>query len=278
MKSIINKLALFIVALGFVSCEEVIDLDLKTGEPILVVEGNIDFSPENIKDTVSVKLTTTTGYYEKEIPKVHNAKVWVEDSKGTKYPLIEKDNSGIYISTEVKKDFVNSEYKLHVEHEGQIYEAEEKLVSTPEIIKVTQTKEKIFGDDYYAIRFHFQDTPQSDNSLNYYFRNIISTKNKPWSSIFSNEFTKGNKMESIIIDKDYKVGDTITIEFQQISRTYFDFMNAVYSNSSNGGGPFQVPIAKIKGNVKNITTVGKDAKGYFRITEKRTVKHTIVEQ
>lgn len=278
MKSIINKLAVLAIAFGFIACEEVIDLDLKTGEPTLVVEGNIDFSPENIKDTVAVKLTMTTGYYETTIPKVHHAKVWVEDGLGTKYPLTELNNTGRYISTEVKRDFAKNEYTLHVEHEGQIYEAKEKLLPTPEIIKVTQKKEKLLDKEYNVIRFFFKDTPNNDNSLNYYFRNLYSKNYKPWSSTFSNEFTKGNIMESIIIDEDYKVGDVVVIDFHQISRNYFDFMSAIYASSSNGGGPFQVPIAKIKGNVKNITTPGKDAKGYFRVTEKRSITHTIVEE
>lgn len=280
MKTIISKLVLFTFILGLISCEKVIDLELNTGEPTLVVEGNIDFNPEKTIDTVSVKLTMTTGYYEKEIPKVNNATVWIEDGKGNRYTLIEVDQTGEYISTEVKKDFVNNKYILHIEHNNQVYEAVEELITTPEIIKIEQSKINIMGKDLYQIKSYFQDTPIEGKRLNYYFNYFQHKALNPEIRVQSNEFSKGNVIDVTFLDIDekYQVGDTVTLDFHQISRNYYDFLHMLSASISNGGGPFQAPIAQIKGNVKNLTTPGKDAKGYFRITEIRTISHTIYEE
>lgn len=277
-----NKLAKYIgffsLIICFTACEQVVNLDLPTAPPRLVVEGNIDFNANNTPDTLAVKLSLTTDFYNPTAPKVHNALVWVQDGEGNKYPFEEIKDTGRYINTKVKKNFKKNEYKLHIEYDNDIYEATDLLLPTPEIQKVEQRREKFFEKDYYTIRIYFKDTQRQDSKLNYYYSFSQRNDKKPNLEIKNNEFNKGNIIESIFIDEDFEVGDKVLIDLHQISRNYYDYMYLLIGAINNGGGPFETPITSIKSNVKNLTHPDKEALGFFRVTEKQTVKHTIYEQ
>lgn len=276
--NILKYISILSILLYLTSCEHVIDIDLPTAPPRLVVEGNLDFDANNKQDTISINLSLTTDFYNPQAPKVHNATVWVEDGNGNKHPFKELNNTGRYISTSIKKDFVKNKYKLHIEYDNDIYEATESLVETPKIERLEQRREKFFNDYYYTIRIYFQDTDKGNNKLNYYYTNLLWENKRPALSVRSNEFSKGQLIEDISTDKDYKPGDKIQIDLHQISRNYYDYIWLINDALNNGGGPFQTPISKIKGNVKNLTTPDKEALGYFRVTEKQSIYHTIFEQ
>ncbi len=271
---------LFLLSLS--SCTEIIDIDLPTAEPRLVVEANLDFERVPATDTVIpayVKLSLTTDYFNPEIPPVNKAVVWVEDPTGTKFPFLELGTTGIYYSTEIEKPTDGAVFKLHIEYDNDIYEAKEQYISSPEILEITQKREKYFNKDYYVLRVYYQDTPRVNENLNYYFLHYQYEKKAPQPRVVSNEFSIGNRMESLyIVDEDAKPGEKVEIELAQISRNYYDFAMSFFDAISNGGGPFQVPSGRIIGNVKNITTPEKEALGYFRIIEKQKTTHTIFEQ
>lgn len=260
------------------SCTEVIDLDLPT-EPRLVVEGNLDFDGAKTTDTVFVRLSMTTDYFNPVIPPANNAIVWVEDNKGNQFPFAELGSSGYYYSLEIEKPTDGDSFKLHIEYDNDIYEASEIFVPSPEIIEITQTRETYFSDDYYVLRVYYQDTPRANQNLNYYYLLFNEPRKRPNPNVLSNEFSKGNKMESMFIaDKDIQYGEKIDIELGQISRNYFDFTMRLSDAVNNGGGPFQVPSGRIIGNVKNLTSPEKEALGYFRVIETYKATHTIFEQ
>lgn len=278
MNKLIKYIGFISLALCFTACEEVIDLDLPTAPPRLVVEGNIDFNADTTPDTLAIKLSLTTDFYNPVAPKVHNALVWVQDGEGNKYPFEEIKDTGRYINTKVKKDFKKNEYKLHIEYDNDIYEATDLLLPTPEIQKVEQRREKFFDKDYYTIRIYYKDTPRQTSNLNYYYSFSQRNNEKPELKIQTNEYSKDKIIESLFLNEDYEVGDKVLIDLHQISRNYYDYMNLLIGAISNGGGPFETPITSIKSNVKNLTRPEKEALGFFRVTEKQTVTHTIYEQ
>lgn len=268
-----------IFTLSLTSCTEIIDIDLPTAEPRLVVEGNLDFNIDNAVDSVYVKLSLTTDYFNLNIPPVNNALVWVEDKQGTKYVFQEYSDTGIYYSTELNKPSTGDHFKLHIEYDNDVYEATETFISSPRIAEIKQTREKFFDKNYYVVRVYFQDEPQANPKLNYYYLFYQWNQAKPNPRVMSNEYSKGNRMESLYItDEDAVPGDKVHIEMGQISRNYYDFASSFFEAIDNGGCSFQVPSGRIVGNVKNLTTPEKEALGYFRVIEKQTATHTIFEQ
>lgn len=266
-------------ALSLTSCTEIIDIDLPTAEPRLVVEGNLDFNKMGTTDTVFVKLSLTTDYFNLEIPPVNNARVHLIDKEGNQYLFQELEQTGRYYSTEIAKPNDGDSFKLKIEYDNDLYEATETYLSSPEILEIKQTRETFFNDDYYVLRIYYQDVPRANENLNYYYLLFNEPRKRPHPVVLSNEYSKGSRMESMFIaDKDIKVGEQIELELGQISRNYYDFTLRLSDAINNGGGPFQVPSGQITGNVKNLTTPEKEALGYFRVIEKQQTTHTIFEQ
>ncbi len=273
-------LLLFVLSIcSFTSCTQVIDIDLPTSEPRLVVEGNFDFDENDPANVLYVKLSLTTDYFNTQIPVVNDAKVWVEDKYGNKFLMESVGEKGIYFTTEIPMPTEGDQFKLAIIYDGDLYEGTEIYSTSPVIEKIEQRRENYFDKPYYTVSIFYQDVPKENNLLNYYFLMIEDRQIRPQLRVVDNEFSRGSLMESLYIsDEETKPGDTIRINMAQISRNYNDYMTVLLGSIDNGGGPFQVPSGKVIGNIKNITTPEKEALGYFRIIQKRSAEHIIYEQ
>lgn len=268
-----------LIACTFTSCTEIIDIDLPTAEPRLVVEGNLDFDSNNSTHNVYVKLSLTTDYFNPEIPQVDNATVWIEDKNNIQYQLNQIDNSGIYFTNSIALPDDGDAFTLTVNYDGDIYEAKEIFRASPVIEKLEQRREKFFDTVHYTLRIYYQDVPNNSDLLNYYFMLTKGYANRPQLRVLSNEFSKGRLMESLYIsDENTTPGDTININLSKVSRNYYDYMYTLIGAIGNGGGPYEVPTGKVIGNIKNLTTPEKEALGYFRVTQDQNAQHIVFEQ
>ena len=67
----------------FTSCEDVVDIDLNSSEPKLVIEASINWEKGTIGNEQEIKLTLTTPYYDSHIPPANGAIVSIVDSSST---------------------------------------------------------------------------------------------------------------------------------------------------------------------------------------------------
>lgn len=260
-----------LIALGFSNCETVVDIDLPTADPRLVVEANLDFNIKAVNNEQMIRLSLTTDFYSPNIPKVSNAEVWVENSAGKVFQFIEKGQTGEYYCDYFAATLEDT-YKLHVLYNNEVYEATEKLVEVPEIVEIEQTITKIFSDDIYQITTYFQDNPDEDN---YYMVRYEFEGEKNSYSVFSDEFSQGNKMRTSYFNEDMKIGDQLNIRLYGISKSYYNYMNTLLGIIEGGGGPFEVPTGQVRGNVQNTTNEKNYPLGYFRITQYDGANHLV---
>ena len=73
MKTYSYIILLLTVALSFTSCEEVINVDLNTAKPRLVIDAALKWEKGTDGAIQKIKLSTTTGYFDQNIPKVSGA-------------------------------------------------------------------------------------------------------------------------------------------------------------------------------------------------------------
>jgi hypothetical protein len=73
------QITVLLLSFLFVSCEEVIDVNLNTG-PKLVIEASINWLKGTSGMVQRIKLTTTTGYFKTVIPVVSNATIFITNS------------------------------------------------------------------------------------------------------------------------------------------------------------------------------------------------------
>ncbi|MEP6931894.1 MAG: DUF4249 domain-containing protein, partial [Flavobacterium sp.] len=113
------------------SCEDVVNLDLETGDPKIVIDAEIIWKKGTTGSEQVIKISKMAPYYSAVTPKVSGAQVRVENSTGDVFTFTES-GPGLYVCTNFVP-VLNMEYTLHVEAEGQILTAVEKLTSATPI-------------------------------------------------------------------------------------------------------------------------------------------------
>lgn len=266
-------LVLFLT-LGLVSCEEVIDVDLDTAAPRLVIDASLKWEKGTDGATQKVVLSTTTGYFNPNIPMVSGATVFVTNSSDVVFDFIETvPNSGQYICTNFLP-VINESYTLTVMVDGATYTATEKLMPVPEIDKVEQIDDGGFGGGNIEIKFFYTDNGTTDDF--YLARTKLSRNQLPQFGVSSDEFYQGNQISDFYSNEDIESGDTIDYTLSGISQGYYNYMQVLLSIAGNaGGGPFQSPPATVRGNMVNTTNIDNYALGFFSASETSSLIYTV---
>jgi hypothetical protein len=271
-----RKIQLFfvlIVAILFNSCEDVINVNLNTASPKLVIEAAINWQKGTLGNVQIIKLTTTSDFYNNAIPTVSGATVFISNSSNTKFNFIEKPNTGQY-ECDNFIPVINETYHLTVITNGQTYTATESLKSVAPITKIVQNNQGGFAGNTIEIKSFYND-PAPENNF-YLFKHVYSNQVKSNYYVDKDTFFQGNEFFSLSRNKDVKVGDKVVISHFGISQAYYSYMSILVSIAgSNNGSPFQSPPATVRGNIINNTNFDNFALGYFSLSEVDTQNYVV---
>jgi len=271
--STINKalalLTLFL-AFSFTSCEDVVNLDLETGETRLVIDAEIIWKKGTAGNEQTIKISKTAPYYNDTTPKVSGAQVRVENSNGDVFTFTESE-AGVYKCNNFVP-VIDMDYKLFVEAEGQSFTATEKLTSVTPITKVEQAIVPDFGgEDVIELTFYYTDPA---DQVNFYLTDYQSEfLIFPEYEITNDEFYNGNEISTRFSDEDMKSGNTVKITHRGVSKNFFNYMKLILEASNSN--PFSVPPGNIRGNIINTNNVNNYAMGYFRLCEADQVDYLV---
>lgn len=266
-------LIVFFISLFFASCEEVVDVDLDTAPPKLVIEAAINWEKGTTGNEQTIKLTTTTGYFENVIPTVSGALIDIKNSRGDKFNFIEVKKSGVYICNNFVP-VIDEQYTLTVVSRGSRYIATETLKSVAPIMRIEQNNEGGFAGKDIEIKAFYNDPADAANF--YLYKYVYSNKIKSTFYVDEDKFFNGNEFFSLSDDEDLKIGNEIEITHFGISKQYYNYMSILVSIAGNNvGGPFQSPPATVKGNIVNVTNKENYPLGYFSLCETSTAKYKI---
>lgn len=259
---------LFILFLS--SCEEVVNLDLETGEAKIVVDAEILWNKNTDGKVQTIKISKMAPYYNNTTPKVSGAQVRVRNSNGDTFIFTETE-AGSYVCS----DFVpvlNMEYTLFVEVEGKTFTAVEKMTSVAPIKKIDQRyMPDISGPDLLVLSVYFDDPVEEQNYyLAYFTTDFLKI---PYTIISNDDLYNGNEIVNEFSDTDLKPGKTVKIVHRGISKNFYNYMNLIFEASS--ANPFGTTPGNIRGNVININDTNDYALGYFRLCEAETASYTM---
>lgn len=273
LRYIIHLLLLSLLAL-FTSCEEVVEVDLTTAPPRLVIDASINWVKGTDGSQQTIKLTTTTGYYDTVIPVVSGATVYVTNSEGTVFDFTETPGTGQYVCNNFIP-VIGQTYTLTVINAGQTYTATETLYAVPDILYTTQDNEGGFFNEDIEVRFYFQDEQNVDNF--YMVRFDTPVMPYPDYDVFDDRFNTNNEMFGIYSHEDLAPGHLLNIKLYGISERYYNYMFILINlaEGGSGGGPFQTPPSTVRGNIINQTNEDDYALGYFRLSEVDTLDYTV---
>jgi len=259
----LKYILLTLIIIAFSSCEDVVDIDLNTAAPRLVIDASIIWKKGTSGSEQKIKLTTTTGYYQTDAPPVSGATVFITDSNNIVFNFTEDTVTGEYICL----DFVpvlNRDYELTVIAAGQTYKASETLKPVPAIDKVEQRNDGGFTGEDIEIKTFITDNGATADY--YLWKYEPSYAVIPLYGVGDDDFVNGNQFSDLFLSEDLESGQKLGISVSGISKTYYNYMNILLS-ISNGGGPFSTPTASLRGNIINQTNFNNYALGFFNVSE-----------
>lgn len=255
----------FLFAVLISSCEDVVQVDLDTAAPRLVINGSIQWQKGTVGNEQKIKLSSTTGFYNTTIPTVSGAVVFVTNSDNVTFNFSEEvPETGVYLCHNFLPE-IDKTYVLTVILNGQTYTATETLKSVTSITNIVQNNEGGFSGNEIEIKTYFNDPATVDNY--YLFKYKASGNAIPSYDVSEDEFYQGNEFFGYYSDENIKTGDNLDITIYGVSKRYFDYMSKLILISGGSGGPFSTPPATIRGNIINQTNQKNYALGYFNLSE-----------
>ena len=264
---------ILIAGISLSGCSKVIKVDLKTAPTNLVIDASIDWLKNTPGNEQSIKLSTTTGYYNDEFPTVSGATIFITNSTNTVFNFPESSNKGEYKCNNFKP-VIGETYKLTVTLNGVTYAASETLIGTPDIDNnILQNSVGGMTGDEIEIQFSYLDNGSQDN---YYVSRITSNRVAyPQYFLENDENFQGKKMTQFYSHEDLVVGDALNIRFYGTSRRFFDYFKKIVVASGNDDSPFPTTPTEVRGNITNQTDAEKYVLGYFRVSEVVSRDYTI---
>ncbi|MCI9846869.1 DUF4249 domain-containing protein [Flavobacterium pectinovorum] len=269
-KSKVLLLCSFLFILLLSSCEEVVNLDLETGEAKIVIDAEIIWNKDTDGKVQTIKISKMAPYYNTSTPKVSGAQVRVENSEGTVFTFTETE-PGFYVCN----DFVpvlNMEYTLFVEAEGKSFTAVEKMTPVTPIKRIEQEyRPDISGPDLLVLSIFYDDPADQQNFyLSYFTTDFLKI---PYTLMSNDDLYNGNEITDEFSDTDLKPGKTVQIVHRGISKNVYNYMNLIFEASS--ANPFGTTPGNIRGNIVNTNDTKDFALGYFRLCEANSVSYTM---
>ncbi len=265
-----KKIIVFILPVFLLvsACKEMVEIELKDANPVLVVEGEISTEI----DSSYVKLSMSTNYYTAGIaPVVKTALVNVNG-----IPFLFDPSLQLYKPSAGFAGKTDSVYQLNINYNAKSYSAQTTLYPMFRVDSFFQTWKEAEGflRAGYALSYSAFDsrpTPRYTYFSQGYFDTIAKKDSVPGNTIvFDNVQTPANKQYSFEIPfARFLSGDIYFATFRSIDTQMKDFLAAYSSQNPNIPGPFQVPPANLPTNISG------GAVGYFVGYDVKRFRYTI---
>ena len=236
------------------SCEDIIEVELDSIPPKMVIEGTInDLDPK-----VKIKLSTTSDYFKPgKNSNITDAMVSISDEHGNTTSF-EEAAPGIFLSNSCL-GIANTTYTLEVLTGEEYYEAVCSMPNRVDIDSISfepAPSYMDFEENAFQVSCYFQDPVGIDN----YYRMKAFVKGDELSGdrsklVFNDDFVDGNEVTVPWESDGFYPMDTVVVELQTLDLATYDYYRTLFSILEGGlGSP----------NPANPeTNLSNDALGYF---------------
>lgn len=268
-----NIIFLLFFNLIFLGCEDVIEVDVPTTEPKLVIEASLNWFKGTNGNNQEIKLTLTAPYFNDGVLPATGATVTVTNGNNTTFNFGEVDNTGLYRTPNFIPE-IGQSYSLSIIYDGETYVANTTMQSVSTITRVEQKDNGGFTEDETELKAYYNDPADEENF--YFFEFINSEKAQVSLEVYNDEFTNGNEIFGFYSDEDLESGDDMIIRMYGVSEQFYEFMFILLQqNNDENGDPFEVQPATIRGNCINTTNPDNFPLGYFRASEAHQFDYTV---
>lgn len=255
-------MALLMLILG---CEDVIEVEVPTDEPRLIVNALIRVDVEEQFIPVMVRVSLSNNFFEEiQVTNVDNMVIIQEffnedgiiESTRVSSLAEEQPGTGIYIPDPtfdadqripVSQTEFDVLYTLIIEREGRRYAAQTKYVPSVPIDGLAIGDGTLFEEESTELIVTFTDDPDRDNFyvFDFGFSNFLATED---------QFFKGQEFSfSYFYDEEFEPGTELEVGLLGSDQTFYNYMDLLIEQTEGQQGPFQTPVATARGNVFEIT-------------------------
>jgi hypothetical protein len=247
------------------SCEEVIEVDVPSEPPRLLVEGLIRVDEQEAFIPVRIALKETNSFFE-VLPatRAENVVISVDrfDPEGnlietfTSSLAEEEPRSGIYIpdpdatfDQRIPTVFLNENvrFTLQLNHKGRQYLAQTNYVPVVPIDFLVQGRATLLEGDETEVIIAFTDPP---GVRNYYLFDF----GPGLFLVTEDTFYQGQFFQfSYFYEDPIEQGTELEISILGADANFYNYMDLLIAQSSDQQGVFQTPVATVRGNVVDVT-------------------------
>lgn len=272
----IKIISLLLIVL-FTNCEKVIDVDVPSIEPKLIIDATFEvlFDENPVVANTFVKLSLSADYFDDTIPPVTNASVFLTnllDNSIINFTDENEDGNYEPIISFIPAD--NVEYELTIIYNNETYKGKATKVKSTPFTDIIQGDETLFSGDEIELKISFTDNVDVDN---YYLFNI-DTYN---FITIEDRFFNGSdyNFSYFYEDENIELPKNIMLKMSGMTKEYYTYFEILVSQGGqNGGGPFQAIPSSLLGNMINKTNEENFPLGYFHISETDTFNIDLVEK
>ena len=264
----IKKISIFIsaISLVFFACEDVIDIDLNSVEPRIVIEAKLfdQMYPATVLITKTSDFFDTITYNT-----VSDAEVFISDNSGNSVRLLEMNTAGLYQADLFGE--IGKIYTLSVKSESETY------ISTAEMkppLKIDSLKADYHGgeipyfEEGYELNCFIGD---SVNINEYCMLNIYKNFEKSINIyLYDDTYTDGSSFEYTFFIETFQAGDTALIEILTCDRGGYNYLYTYAEIASDyfqdSGTPYN-PTSNISNNALGYFGVFSVSGGFMIVGE-----------
>jgi len=233
MKLHINiAITAIVLIIVFSSCQKVINLDLNSASPQIVIEGNVYDQP----DPYTVKISQTVNFDESNVyPPVTGATVEISDDAGNSEVLTES-SSGTYI-TSALQGVSGRTYTLTVVSKGKTYIATSTMPNPVNIDSIYLEK-SMFGNEK-LVSVNFNDPA----NINNYYRLIefINNERQTGFNVTDDYLNQGKTIGYSFMtagnDSKLGTGDTVTVWLESIDKGVYEYFRTAGRDNGQSSSP-----------------------------------------
>lgn len=268
-----HLLIIFLAGMLMISCEQTVTLDLNQAPSKIVIEGLLTNKP----GYQSVKISRSVDFYASgSTPRITNAYVTVDDDAGNRYLFVHNprqvpDSAGIYVPAIPFQGTIGRTYKLRVEVDGDVFEAEDQLLPITSIdslnyrINVNAEEDPDNHGEIYEVRLYTREPQDQTNFYLFkFYRNDSLTFNNDTDIYYSDDQMLAENIEGIPMPILYRANDKARMEMFSLSRLGFVYYDDLSSLLNTDGGMFGPVPAAPRTNLTN------GAYGFFQVSALET--------
>ncbi|MBT8271869.1 MAG: DUF4249 family protein [Flavobacteriaceae bacterium] len=272
-----KRIIVLFFCLSVFSCEDVIEVDVPSEDPRLVVDALIRIDTSEAVTLVSIKVSQTNSFFG-SVPPANLQQITMTNLDFPEFsdgePLEEEEpGTGIYSKFYPTEQLIAGRWFLQIDFEDEFYVATAEFQPSVPFDSIAQGDDTLFDEDDTEIILSYTDFPDREDYylFDFNFENYFASEDT---------FYEGQSFSfSYFYDEDVNPGDELTISIMGIDEDFYNYMNLLIEQSNQDPSPFESPSVTVRGNIINATDIDNMdssnnvnnsdnfALGYFAIAE-----------